>query len=132
MSELRPFALVRAGDQWVRGRFDYTFLDYENGVVELAWKRTTRAGTTQSPAIGAGLAFDNECRLYHSIPDRGEVQRVRWSARDALTPNAFPSSAGRSATTLPYNSGIDTPKARAIRSMLQIEILRSPRSTELM
>ena len=71
MSELRPFALVRDGDQWVRGAFDRTFLEYESGVVELAWTTKTLESSSHAPSsIGAGLAFDNECRLYHSAAGR--------------------------------------------------------------
>ncbi len=88
MSELRPFALVRDGDQWVRGGFDRTFLDYDSGIVELAWTTATRDSATQAPSPGAGLAFDNECRLYHSRPASGSVDRLRWSAREALAPDA--------------------------------------------
>lgn len=77
MSELRPFALIERGDQWVRGSFDGTFLDYEEGIVELAWKTSARGSTNVSATVGAGLAFDNECRLYHSVPDAGIVERVR-------------------------------------------------------
>ena len=84
MSELRPFALIRDGDQWVRGAFDRTFLDYEDGIVELAWATTSSDAGIPTPPIGAGLAFDNECRLYHARPDQGEVDLVRWSARDSL------------------------------------------------
>ncbi|WP_410968820.1 hypothetical protein, partial [Salmonella sp. SAL4444] len=71
MSELRPFALVRDGDQWVRSAFERAFLDYEKGVVELAWSTSTLQSETPAPPIAAGLAFDNECRLYHSRPDDG-------------------------------------------------------------
>jgi len=181
VSELRPFAIVRTGDQWLRGSFDRTFLDEEDGVVELAWTTPepdwivtattpangpatianqpatpsaitititdTDASITEfivdilgqdryghaisaryqksvnglnfqtaevfsevtsvigsgltgtatgdtlvvdsgapAPGLGAGLAFDNECRLYHSLPDEGRVERVRWAARDLLSP----------------------------------------------
>lgn len=93
MSELRPFALVRSGDQWVRCAFDHTFLDYENGVVELAWSTKATDGTTPASFDGgAGLAFDAECRLYHSRPGDGEVDISRWSARDKLAPSAGPAT----------------------------------------
>ena len=85
MSELRPFALIRDGDQWVRGAFDRTFLDYESGIVELAWTTKTLESTTPAVSPGAGLAFDNECRLYHSEPATGVVERVRWGARAAFS-----------------------------------------------
>ena len=88
MSELRPFALVRDGDQWVRGTFENTFLDYDGGVVELAWRnRPGRGDGKPSPVTAAGLAFDNQCRLYHSRPADGEVDRIRWSTRDPLAPS---------------------------------------------
>lgn len=90
MSELRPFALVQTGDQWVRGAFENVFLDYEHGVVELAWITHTLDKTSASPAIGGGLAFDNECRLYHSVPDAGEVQHIRRSTFPIDTPDAAP------------------------------------------
>src|SRR5260370_29518464 len=41
-------------------------------------------GTTETRSLGGGLAFDGECRLYHSRPDEGQVDRVQWSA--ALAP----------------------------------------------
>jgi phage tail-like protein len=89
VSDLRPFALIRQGDQWVRGAFDNTFLSYEEGIVELAWRNRGEPGDGQpSPSLIAGLAFDNECRLYHSRPDDGEVDLVRWGARDPLAPSA--------------------------------------------
>ncbi len=87
MSELRPFALVRDGDQWVRSAFDRTFLEYQSGIVELAWTTKTLASDTPATTPGAGLAFDNQCRLYHSVPGAGAVERVRWAARDALAPS---------------------------------------------
>jgi phage tail-like protein len=86
MSELRPFALLRTGDQWVRCSFDDTFLDLDAGVVELAWTTTTVDSDAPAPVLGAGLAFDNECRLYHCVPDRGQVERLLWKAEDPLGP----------------------------------------------
>jgi phage tail-like protein len=88
MSELRPFALVRTGDQWVRCSFDNTYLDFDGGVVELAWSTTTVDAGSDAPTVGAGLAFDRECRLYHSIPSQGRVDRVLWKAADPLGPVA--------------------------------------------
>ena len=83
MSELRPFALVRSGDQWVRCGHDSTFLDLANGIVELAWTTTTTATTAASSAQVAGLAFDSNCRLLHSLPEAGRVEQLRWAAIDA-------------------------------------------------
>lgn len=86
MSELRPFALLRTGDQWVRCSFDRTYLDLDAGVVELAWSTTTVDSTAAAPALGAGLAFDQECRLYHCVPSEGRVERLLWKATDPLGP----------------------------------------------
>jgi phage tail-like protein len=86
MSELRPFALLRTGDQWVRCSFDRTYLDLDEGVVELAWTTTTIDSETSAPTIGGGLAFDSECRLYHSLPSAGRVERLLWKALDPLGP----------------------------------------------
>jgi len=86
MSELRPFALLRTGDQWVRCSFDRAYLDLDAGVVELAWTTTTVDSTAAAPALGAGLAFDQECRLYHCVPAEGRVERLLWKATDPLGP----------------------------------------------
>jgi len=86
MSELRPFALLRTGDQWVRCSFDRTYLDLDAGVVELAWTTTTVDSTAAAPALGAGLAFDQECRLYHCVAADGRVERLLWKATDPLGP----------------------------------------------
>ena len=86
MSERRPIALLRSGDQWVRCSHDATFLDLFNGVVELAWTTTTATSNADAPAIGAGLAFDAHCRLVHSLPEAGRVERLLWTAIDLAAP----------------------------------------------
>jgi len=88
VSELRPFALVRTGDQWIRASFDRTYLDLLDGIVELAWTTTTAESDAPAPALGAGLAFDNECRLYHSLPSAGRVERLLWATLDPSMPAA--------------------------------------------
>ena len=77
MSELRPFALLRTGDQWARSSFEAAYLDFDNGVVELAWATSSPESTLPAPTAGAGLAFDRECRLYHGLPAEGRVQRLK-------------------------------------------------------
>lgn len=76
MSELRPFALLSTGDQWVRSSFTKTFLNVLDGIVELAWTTSSPASKLPAPTVGAGLAFDQECRLYHSLPAEGRVERL--------------------------------------------------------
>jgi phage tail-like protein len=88
MSELRPFALLRTGDQWIRCSFDHTYVDLDSGAVELAWTTTTVDSDAAAPTLGAGLSFDNECRLYHCVPDKGQVERLLWKIEDPLGPVA--------------------------------------------
>jgi len=88
VSELRPFALVRDGDQWVRASYDGVYLDRGAGVVELAWTTSNIDAPGEAPPLGAGLAFDEECRLYHTLPAAGRVERIRWAASDPLGPTS--------------------------------------------
>jgi phage tail-like protein len=88
VSELRPFALVGDGDQWVRASYDGVFLDRAAGVIELAWTTSSLDVPGDSPALGAGLAFDEECRLYHTLPTGGRVERIRWAASHPLAPSS--------------------------------------------
>ncbi|HEV7474753.1 MAG TPA: phage tail protein [Pyrinomonadaceae bacterium] len=79
----RPFALIRTEDQWLRVSHDHTALEGE--VVRLYWRE--EENTSDEAAVyevGAGLAFDGHCRLYHSIPKDGRVERVLWGAQDPL------------------------------------------------
>lgn len=84
MSTLRPFALVDGGDAWVRAAHESTFLDREEGVVELAWRNPALAASppADAPPVAAplpgGLAFDPECRLYRSDRAAGQVTRTLW------------------------------------------------------
>lgn len=62
MSAPRPFAVLSTADQWRRAAFQNTAL--EDNVVQLAWIDTASAGSSGGSApVGAGLAFDCECRL---------------------------------------------------------------------
>jgi len=80
----RPFATVKTEDQWRRTAHDGTALLDE--VVLLAWAEDTRVdGLGAVPLVGAGLAFDEHCRLYHSAPEAGRVERLLWAA-DSPTP----------------------------------------------
>lgn len=87
MAVPRPFALVRTEDQWRRAAHDATALEGE--VVHLAWedeeKEGERPAPPDKPKIVAGLAFDAHCRLYHSLPEDGQVERVMWAAEDPLS-----------------------------------------------
>jgi phage tail-like protein len=81
----RPFTLIRTHDQWLRSSHEETALEGE--VVRLYW-RDEKAESAGDEAPGAerggGLAFDGYCRLYHSVPAEGRVERWLWEAQDPL------------------------------------------------
>jgi len=83
----RPFTVVSTDDQWRRAAFQDTAL--EQDVVQLAWIDESSTGSAGGVApIGAALAFDCECRLYHCVPEANRVERVLWAAADPLRPSA--------------------------------------------
>ncbi len=86
MPTLRPFALIRTHDQWLRASHEQTALEGE--VVQLYWRDDAPASADQTPFLerGAGLAFDEHCRLYHSVPAEGRLERLMWAAQDPLQP----------------------------------------------
>jgi phage tail-like protein len=89
MAVPRPFALLATADQWRRCAFCKTAL--EQNVVQLAWLDNSSVGSLGGDAPpGAGLAFDCECRLYHSVPEENRVERVLWASQDPLRPSAVP------------------------------------------
>src|SRR5882672_6811369 len=82
------FALVRGADQWQRAAFIDTAL--VDGDAQLAWETPPADATPAEPQSGAGLAFDASCRLYRSLPEQGDVERILWSAEDPLRPQGSP------------------------------------------
>lgn len=79
----RPFALVASPDQWHRAAHQGTGFDPEARAVELAWSVEPAFDRASGLFPGpAGLAFDPWCRLYHSRPEAGQVERVLWAAPD--------------------------------------------------
>ena len=83
----RPFEIVRTADQWLRASHESTFFDADERAVELAWTLPPieNAGGAVARVDPAGLAFDAECRLYHSIPEEGRVERLLWALFDPLS-----------------------------------------------
>ncbi len=78
---IRDFALVRTRDQWRRCSHDRTAVA-PRGVVELASSDDAGGEPAQgTPGLGGGLCFDAYCRLYHSVPEEGRVERLLWAAR---------------------------------------------------
>jgi phage tail-like protein len=81
----RPFALIRTHDQWLRSSHEGIAL--EGDVAQLHWrdeKAESAGDETPFTERGAGLAFDGYCRLYHSVPAEGRVERWLWEAQDPL------------------------------------------------
>ncbi|HVI71229.1 MAG TPA: hypothetical protein VM656_07055, partial [Pyrinomonadaceae bacterium] len=83
----RPFALIRTRDQWLRASHNNTALEGE--VVQLYWTDDKSQGSSANDnftELGGGLAFDEYCRLYHSVPKEGRVERLHWTLHDPLKP----------------------------------------------
>ncbi len=81
------FAIIDGGASW--RRCDLGEAVVVGDVVQLAWKDdpATDALAPVSDPLGAGLAFDAHCRLFHSVPADGRVERVLWGGFDPLQPN---------------------------------------------
>ena len=80
------FALMLGTAQWQRCAFEQATL--VDGVVQLGWVTSSEAGVAApvSDLSGAGLAFDEHCRLFHSVPAEHRVERLLWDAFDAARP----------------------------------------------
>jgi phage tail-like protein len=87
MTILRDFALIHSVDQWSRVAHHQTALDSDKGAVQLAWQTETAVDddAAELPSL-AGLAFDPWCRLYHSLPEAGQVERIYWDDAGNATP----------------------------------------------
>ena len=81
----RPFALMQTEDQWLRAFHKNTSI--QAGVVQLAFVEDTALNVAgDPPPLAAGLAFDPQCRLYHSFPGQGRVERQLWAAPEPFEP----------------------------------------------
>ncbi len=86
MALTRPFVAVRTSDQWLRCAHRSTSLDEARGVVALGFTVEAPVGAEGALPTPAGLAFDSACRLFHSLPEEGRVERLLWGAYDPLHP----------------------------------------------
>jgi phage tail-like protein len=85
----RPFAAIATSDQWLRAAYARTTFDPTTAAVELDWSAPAPNQVTGAPpGPAAGLAFDDACRLYRSVPLEGRVERSLWAAIDPLAPAA--------------------------------------------
>lgn len=74
----RPFALMHTTDQWCRAAHEGTAIE-SLGVVRLALLPEVEEGAPlEASEPPAGLAFDPWCRLFHSVPEEGRVERQLW------------------------------------------------------
>ena len=83
------FALMLGEPAWQRAAFDADTA-LVDGVVQLAWdalhEGTGGTPTAVADKAGAGLAFDTQCRLFHSVPSENRVERWLWHAMDPGRP----------------------------------------------
>lgn len=75
------FAMIHGSDLWYRVAHDNTSIATEEGVVQLAWLEEEPTDAPAPLPSPGGLAFDPWCRLYHSLPDDGQVERLLWAAK---------------------------------------------------
>ena len=82
------FAIIDGGASWRRCDLG-TDAVVVGDTVQLNWQDDPGTETPAAVAdpLGAGLAFDHHCRLFHSVPDEGRIERVLWGAFDPLQPN---------------------------------------------
>ncbi len=87
------FALMLGETAWQRSAFD-AHVALVDGVVQLAWDSSFEGGVGAPQPVadpaGAGLAYDSQCRLYHSVPAEQRVQRWLWHAMDPTRPQQDP------------------------------------------
>lgn len=108
MASTRPFAAVSTRDAWLRAAHVDTFIDPEHGAVGLDWEPEAPPSPeveVPPPPHGAGLAFDAECRLYHSLPDAGRVEVLLWAAPDGASRAPSPFLGGPPAPPAPRPAG---------------------------
>lgn len=81
------FAIVDGGAAW--RHCDLGAAVVVGDVVQLPWKDDSGTETPVAVAdpLGAGLVFNTHCRLFHSVPADGRIERVLWGAFDPLQPN---------------------------------------------
>uniref|UniRef100_UPI0010F947C0 phage tail protein n=1 Tax=Chitinivorax sp. B TaxID=2502235 RepID=UPI0010F947C0 len=80
------FVTITGAMPWLRCSFAHTTVI--DGVVQLGWEGDATPGDpgVVPDKLGAGLAFDRYCRLFHSIPAAHRIERVLWGAFDPLHP----------------------------------------------
>lgn len=87
------FALMLGEPAWQRAAFDADTA-LVDGVVQLAWdalhEGTGGTPTAVADTAGAGLAFDTQCRLFHSVPAENRVERWLWQRVDPGRPQHSP------------------------------------------
>jgi phage tail-like protein len=96
IDEPARFSIITGASQWQRCAFGDASAGFLpaavlDGVVQLGWDSETSSGDFQavSDHAGAGLAFDGHCRLYHSVPGEGRVERFLWSSYDPARPQSL-------------------------------------------
>lgn len=81
------FAIIDGGASWRRCDLGDAAV-VVGDTVQLGWQDdpAAEASVPVADPLGAGVAFDQRCRLFHSRPAEGRVERVLWGAFDPLQP----------------------------------------------
>ncbi|MCC6234190.1 MAG: hypothetical protein IT580_16220 [Verrucomicrobiales bacterium] len=114
----RPFALVLTADQWRRAAHSRTVL--VDDTVQLAWIEPPGLGSSAASKLpAAGLAFDDHCRLFHSQPEAGQVDRLLWGAAEprpitGLFRSEPPAELGDFAPVTPNVGPLDSPRGLVV------------------
>ena len=78
---MQNFAMIKGNDAWLRVAHQDTSLDQRKECVQLAWHYPDVAQSGESEVVKGGLAVDPWCRVYHTIPEEGRVERLYWDDR---------------------------------------------------
>ncbi|MCO6457757.1 MAG: hypothetical protein J5I93_20830 [Pirellulaceae bacterium] len=100
MPATRTFALVQSEDQWGRCAHENTallpdgvrlrFRDEVPPVEPPLEELRVRELPSGSGVVPAGLAFDPWRRLYRTLPERGQVERLAWAADESAVAEREP------------------------------------------
>ena len=80
------FVVIDGGASWRRCELGDAVV--VGDTVQLDWQDDpgTEAPAAVADPLWAGLVFDQRCRLFHSVPAEGRIERVLWGAFDPLQP----------------------------------------------
>lgn len=78
---MTEFAMLAGVDQWLRSAHENTSVDLHEQTVQLAWQHEELQEPKAETISPAGLAFDPWCRVYHSLPENNDIEKLLWSEK---------------------------------------------------